>query len=239
MAIRVNPHVIDGLSQAEGITFFSGLVMRWFRDAFCDMEKVEAKEQGRDVYEVLENKAQSVPVGSYGIMPIFSDSMKYGKWYHAAPSFLNLNIDSTLCNRASMFRSLEENAAIVSSINLENIKKFSGVEIEEIVFAGGASKGALWSQILADVTGYRVKIPKVTEATALGAAMAAGVGSGVYESLASAAETLVVWDKTYEPNMQNKKIYDALKVKWQEAYELQLSLVDRDVTTSMWKAPGL
>ena len=239
MAIRVNPHVIDGLSQAEGITFFSGLVMRWFRDTFCDMEKLEAEQEGLDVYEVLENKAKDVPVGSYGIIPIFSDSMKYGKWYHAAPSFLNLNIDSSICNRASMFRSLEENAAIVSSINLENIKKFSGIEIQEIVFAGGASKGALWSQILADVTGYRVKIPKVTEATALGAAMAAGVGSGVYESLTSAVKELVVWDKTYEPNMQNKKKYDEIKVKWQKAYETQLSLVDENITTSMWKAPGL
>ena len=239
MSIRVNPHVIDGLSQAEGITFFSGLVMRWFRDAFCDMEKLEAEKEGVDVYEVLENKAKDIPVGSYGIMPIFSDSMKYGKWYHAAPSFLNLSLDSSISNRASMFRSLEENAAIVSSINLENIKKFSGVEIEEIVFAGGASKGALWSQILADVTGYRVKIPKVTEATALGAAMAAGVGCGVYESLVDAAEQLVVWNKTYEPNMQNKKIYDAIKVKWQRAYEVQLDLVDENVTTSMWQAPGL
>ncbi|MEA1983174.1 MAG: FGGY-family carbohydrate kinase, partial [Campylobacterota bacterium] len=177
--------------------------------------------------------------GSHGIMPIFSDSMKYGEWYHAAPSFLNLSIDSGVCNRASMFRSLEENAAIVSSINLENIKEFSGIEIEEIVFAGGASKGALWSQILADVTGYRVKIPKVTEATALGGAMAAGVGCGVYETLEEAAVKLVVWDKSYEPNMQNKKIYDELKVKWQSAYEAQLKLVDENVTTSMWKAPGL
>ena len=239
MAIRVNPHVVDGLSQAEGITFFSGLIMRWFRDAFCDMEKVEAKEQGIDVYEVLENKAKKVPVGSYEIMPIFSDSMKYGKWYHAAPSFINLSIDAEVCNRASMFRSLEENAAIVSSINLEKIKEFSGVDIEEIVFAGGASKGSLWSQILADVTGYRVKIPKVTEATALGAAMSAGVGAGVYESLKSAAMELVVWDKTYEPNFENKKIYDALKVKWQKVYEVQLKLVDENLTTSMWMAPGL
>jgi len=165
--------------------------------------------------------------------------MKYGKWYHAAPSFLNLCIDANICNRASMFRSLEENAAIVSSINLENIKAFSGVSFSEIVFAGGASKGTLWSQIVADVTGYRVKIPKVTEATALGAAMAAGVGCGVYKSLESAAKDLVVWSKTYEPNMENKKIYDALKVKWQSAYEAQLKLVDDNITNSMWKAPGL
>jgi autoinducer 2 (AI-2) kinase len=239
MGIRVNPHVVDGLSQAEGITFFSGLVMRWFRDVFCDMEKLEAQKRGLDVYAILEEKAQDVPVGSYGILPIFSDSMKYGKWYHAAPSFLNLNLDSTLCNRVSMFRSLEENAAIVSSINLENIKAFSGVEIKEIVFAGGASRGALWSQILADVTGYRVKIPKVTEATALGTVMAAGVGCGIYESLSAAAKEFVVWDKTYEPNMENKKLYDAIKMKWQKAYEAQLKLVDDNITTSMWKAAGV
>ena len=239
MGIRVNPHVVNRISQAEGITFFSGLVMRWFRDAFCDIEKLEADKRGIDVYQVLEEKAVKVPVGSNGIIPIFSDSMKYGKWYHAAPSFLNLSIDPEVCNRASMFRSLQENAAIVSSINLDKIKEFSGIEFEEVVFAGGASKGALWSQILADVTGYRVKIPKVTEATALGAAMAAGVGCGVYKNLVEAARELVVWDKTYEPNLDNKKIYDEIKIKFQKAYETQLKLVDENITTSMWKAPGL
>ncbi len=82
-----------------------------------------------------------------------------------------------------MFRSLQENACIVSAINLEKIKAFSHVDIEEIVFAGGASKGPLWCQILADVTGCKIKVPKVTEATALGAAMAAGVGAGIYDSM--------------------------------------------------------
>jgi len=239
MAIRVNPHVIPNQSQAEGITFFSGLVMRWFRDAFCDMEKLEAAEQGVDTYTILEQKAKEVPVGSHGIMPIFSDSMKYGKWYHAAPSFLNLSIDANICNRASMFRSLQENAAIVSSINLDKIKEFTNIEIDEVVFAGGASKGELWSQILADVTGCRVKIPRVREATALGAAMAAGVGAGIYKSIANAAKELVVWDKIYEPNKSNKKIYDDIKIKWQSAYEAQLKLVDDNITASMWKAPGL
>ena len=239
MSIRVNPHVVDGLSQAEGITFFSGLVMRWFRDAFCDMEKLQAKERGVDTYTILEEKAKDIPVGSYGIMPIFSDSMKYGKWYHAAPSFLNLNIDSNICNRASMFKSLQENAAIVSAINLEKIKEFTNIRVDEIVFAGGASKGTLWSQTLADVTGCKIKIPKVTEATALGACMAAGVGAGVYSSLVEASQILVNWDKTYEPNMKNNELYNKIKEKWIQAYEVQLKLVDDNITTSMWKAPGL
>jgi autoinducer-2 kinase len=239
MGIRVNPHVIPGQSQAEGITFFSGLVMRWFRDAFCEMEKLQAKEQGVDAYAILEEKAKNVPVGSHGIIPIFSDSMKYGKWYHASPSFLNLSIDPEVCNRASMFRSLQENAAIVSSINLDKIKEFTDLEFDTIVFAGGASKGALWSQILADVTGCKIKIPRVTEATALGAAMAAGVGAGIYDSITDAAKKLVVWDKLYEPNMQNNKTYNELKIRFEKAYEAQLKLVDDNITTSMWKAPGL
>ena len=239
MSIRVNPHVIKGLSQAEGITFFSGLVMRWFRDAFCDLEKLEALDRGVDAYVVLEEKAREVPVGSYGILPIFSDSMNYANWYHAAPSFINLSIDPEVCNKASMFRSLEENACIVSAINLEKIKAFTALEIDEIVFAGGASKGDLWCQILADVTGCKIKIPKVTEATALGAAMCAGVGAGVYESIVSTSEKLVSWDKVYVSNSENYQRYKDIQENWKKVYANQLSLVDSGLTESMWMAPGI
>ena len=239
MGIRVNPHVVQGLSQAEGITFFSGLVMRWFRDAFCDVEKEEAKLRGIDAYAVLEEKASKVPVGSHGIMPIFSDGMKYGKWYHASPSFINLCIDPEVCNRASMFRSLQENACIVSYINLKKIEAFTGLKTKEIVFAGGASRGGLWCQILADVTGCKVKVPKVTEATALGAAMSAGIGAGIYGSLVEASEKLVEWDKEYIPYRENFEVYQKISKKWQEVYIEQLKLVDRELTQSMWMAPGL
>jgi len=239
MGIRINPHVINGLSQAEGITFFSGLIMRWFRDAFCDLEKLEAKERNIDVYEIMEEKAAKVPLGSNGIIPIFSDSMKYGKWYHASPAFLNLSIDPEVCNKASMFRSLQENACIVSAINLEKVKAFTGLDFDEIVFAGGASKGKLWCQILADVTECTVKVPRVKEATALGAAMLAGVGAGVYENLEEATERLVTWEKAYTPDQSNFEAYQEIKEQWQEVYESQLTLVDRGLTESMWKAPGV
>ena len=239
MSVRVNPHVIVGLSQAEGITFFSGLIMRWFRDAFCDLEKREAEERGVDVYEILEAKAAEVPVGSHGILPIFSDSMKYGKWYHAAPSFINLSIDPEVCNKASMFRSLQENACIVSAINLEKVRAFTGLTFEEIVFAGGASKGRLWCQILADVTGCRIKVPVVKEATALGAAMCAAVGAGIYGTIEEASSAWVKWERTYTPNLQNTQHYQSVKKRWQQVYEKQLELVDEGVVKPMWKAPGV
>ncbi len=213
--------------------------MRWFRDAFCDMEKAEAKKRGVDVYTLLEEMAAKVPVGSHGIVPIFSDAMNYGKWYHASPSFLGLTLDPALTNKASMFRSLEENAAIISAINLERISSFSGISSQSLTFAGGASKGALWSQILADVTGKAIKIPVVKEATALGGAMMAGIGAGIYKSIEEASKELVRWERTIEPNYDNIEKYDTIRAQWQELYAAQLALVDRGLLAPMWIAPGI
>ena len=112
MNVRVNPHVIPGMVQAESISFFTGLTMRWFRDAFCAEEKLIAERLGIDTYTLLEEMASRVPPGSWGVMPIFSDRMRFKTWYHAAPSFINLSIDPDKCNKATLFRALEENAAI-------------------------------------------------------------------------------------------------------------------------------
>lgn len=229
MLLRVNPHVVRGMSQAEGITFFTGLVMRWFRNSFgCGKS-----------YAELEAMASSIPLGSYGIIPIFSDRMNYGEWIHAAPSFIGLGLDESKYNVASMFRSLEENACIVSAINLENIKAFSGVSPTSITFASGASNGALWSQILADVTGFEVKVPVVKEATALGVAMACGIGAGVYNNFEEAGKDIVKIERTYEPNRSNYAQYGEIKEKWLKIYSKQMELVREGITEPMWKAPGV
>jgi autoinducer 2 (AI-2) kinase len=229
MLLRVNPHVVRGMSQAEGITFFTGLVMRWFRNSFgCGKS-----------YAELEAMAKSVPLGSYGITPIFSDRMNYGEWIHASPSFIGLGLDEAKYNVASMFRALEENACIVSAINLENIKTFSGVSPDSITFASGASNGALWSQILADVTGLEVRVPVVKEATALGVAMACGIGAGVYNSFEEAGNNIVKIDRIYEPTLANHVQYGEIKEKWLRVYSKQMELVREGVTEPMWKAPGI
>jgi len=165
--------------------------------------------------------------------------MNYGKWYHASPSFLNLSLDASQCNKASMFRSLEENACIVSAVNLENIASFSGTRSDTLTFAGGASNGKLWSQILADVTGKEIRIPVVKEATSLGGAMMAGIGAGIYGDIDEVSKQLVQWERTIEPDMKNFQKYREIKERWQEIYSEQLKLVDSGLLTSMWKAPGI
>jgi autoinducer 2 (AI-2) kinase len=134
---------------------------------------------------------------------------------------------------------LEENPCIVSAINLDNIKKFSGVTPTSITFAGGASQGSLWCQILADVTGLEVCVPVVKEATALGVAMACGVGAGVYASFEEAGKLIVKIEKTYIPNPNNFEPYQALKEKWIKVYAKQMELVYEGTLEPMWKAPGV
>jgi len=177
--IRMDFHAVPGQWQAEAIVFFPGIAVRWFRDAITPDIKAAALAAGEDPYACLEALAAEVPPGSHGILPIFSDAMDYMHWRHAAPSFLNLGLDPDKFTRAAMFRALEENAAIITLANLRRIADITGSFPESVIFASGASKGPLWSQILADVLQIPVHTRVVKEATALGAAICAGVGAGV------------------------------------------------------------
>ncbi len=236
--IRMNFHAVPHLWQAEAIVFFPGIAVRWFRDAICPDIKAQAQAEGRDAYALLEEMAAQVPPGAHGIVPIYSDAMDYMHWRHAAPSFLNLTVDPAVTTRGALFRALQENAAIVTRANLERIAQVTGSFPSHVIFASGASKGPLWCQILADVLQTPVHTRVVKEATALGAAICAGTGVGLYTDIPSAAQKLVQEERVYQPDPANGPIYQEAFQRWQAAYPVQLALADQGVTTSMWRAPG-
>ena len=111
--------------------------------------------------------------------------------------------------------------------------------MDELIFAGGAAKSPLWCQIVADVTGKPVKVPVVKEATALGAAILAGYGVGLYPSIEEGVRQTVKWDRRFEPNKDNWAVYDELYKNWLKVYPKQLALCDEKLTKNMWIAPGL
>lgn len=236
--IRLNFAAMPQMWQAETIVFFPGLAVRWFRDALAPDIKAKALENGQDPYVYLEEMAKQVPPGSYRILPIYSDAMDYMHWRHAAPSILNLNLDPEKASRAAIFRALQENAAIVTRANLDRIAQLIGKSDQTVTFAGGASKGFLWPQILADVLQKEIHIPVVKEATALGAAINAGIGVGLYRNYEEAIQTIVKIERVYQPDVQNSKVYQDLYERWLAAYPPQLELADKGVTESMWRAPG-
>ena len=237
--IRINCHAIQDLWQVETIAFFPGIVIKWFRDSFCDKEVEEATKIGKNFYEVMEEKTKNVPVGSYGVIPIFSDIMNFISWRHAAPSFINLSLDPEKSGKHVLFRALQENAAMVTLGNLKIIEEVTGHYPKEIIFAGGASNSKVWSQILADMLGVPVKVPKIKEAAALGTALYAGVGAGIFDNISDVVRKVVKFEKKYEPNMEHHQLYQELYKTWRSVYVEQLKLADRNITEHMWKAPGL
>ena len=237
--VRVNCHAVPGMWQYEALAFKPGLVMRWYRDAFCQEEARRARELGTDPYQLMNEEAAKIPAGSYGMMCAFSDVMNYISWRHASPTFTNFDFDPAKFNKFTFYRAIMENTAMITKGHLELVREATGNAPEEIVFAGGASKGDIWCQIVADVLGLPVRVPVVKEATALGAAILAGYGVHLYKDISETARRLVQWDKTFVPNMENHRVYEAMYAPWRRMYAAQLQLADQRVTRFLWAAPGL
>lgn len=237
--IRVNCHAVPGTWQYEAIAFYPGLVMRWFRDSFCDLEKHIQNETGESVYAQMEKRAATVPVGSYGMISAFSDKMNYISWKHAAPSFLNFKLDAEKFNKSTFYRAIMENAAFITKGNIDLVQDITHTSPNSIIFAGGAAKSDLWCQIVSDVLNKPVKVPLVKESSALGAAICAGIGAGIYNDFDDAISRVVKIEKEYYPINENHLIYNLMYAKWEKVYKQQLELADKGLTEYMWSAPGL
>ena len=237
--VRVNCHALPGVWQYEALAFQPGLVMRWFRDGFCQREAEIAAQTGEDIYDLMNKEAAKVPAGANGMMCTFSDVMNFTCWKHAAPTFTNFSLDPARHNRYTFYRAILENACLVTRGHVDLVEEATGGRPEEIVFAGGASKSPLWSQILADALGMPVRTPAVKEATALGAAILAGTGTGIYRDVAEGVEACVRWDATYSPDPGAQRVYDEMYPVWRQIYAAQLALCDKGLTKNMWIAPGL
>jgi autoinducer 2 (AI-2) kinase len=234
--LRTLCHSVPGEWMAEGIGFYCGLVMRWFRDAFCEHEKVLAAAERRDVYSLLEEQAAGVPPGCGGLFGIFSNLMAANNWVHAAPAFVGFDIAAPeRSGKRECFRAIEEAAAYVSRGHLEIAAEIYGSRPREIVFTGGAAKGSLWPQIVADVVGVPVRVPAVKESSALGAAIYAGIGAGVYQTT---HDLEARFERTVEPDAQASAAYRELYDQWLELYAGALALSDGGVVRPLWRAAG-
>ena len=237
--VRTLCHAVPGHWMTEGIGFYCGIALRWFRDAFCEPESAEAASRGVDPYVVMEEAAERIPPGSNGVTAIFSNVMNVKRWVQASPSFLGFDVDQPASsNRAACIRALEEQGAYVSRGHLSIISELTGRAYEELVLTGGAAKGRLWPQIVADVLGLTVRLPVVKESTALGAAIYAGIGAGVYADLDEAIGQLVRFERSVEPDPVARASYDALFAHWSELYPRILELSEAGLLRPMWWPAG-
>jgi autoinducer-2 kinase len=180
-----------------------------------------------------------VAPGSEGITAVFSNVMDAKRWVQAAPSFLGFDLDRPAAsNRAACIRALEEQAAYATRGHLEIISELTGGAYDEVVMTGGAAKGNLWPQIVADVLGVLVRVPAVKESTALGAALYAGVGAGIYRDAGEVARSLVRIERTFEPDPSTHGAYEEGYGAWRAIYPRILDLSESGLIRPMWWPAG-
>ncbi len=104
-------------------------------------------------------------------------------------------------------------SAIIESINYqsllvcETLIKVRGLNFKEVINVGGGSYNSFWMQNKADIFGRNIKVPQIKESTALGAALLAGIGVGVYKDYEDAINKVITGYTIYEPNGNNHKVY--------------------------------
>ena len=239
MRLRSLCHALPGKWMMEGIGFYSGLTLRWFRDGFCQSEKEEAKRRGADPYSLMEGLAGEVPPGSNGVMGIFGNIMDSKRWVHASPSLVQFRVgDPASSGKKECVRAIEESAAYVVQGHVRIIESITDRKVGGITFAGGGSKGKVWPQILADVLGVEVKIPVVKESTSLGCAVCAGTGTGWYGTLRSGSKELSRIERTVVPDTRNHQQYGDLYKKWAKVYARSLAMVEDGLLEPLWWPAG-
>ncbi|MGB8982029.1 MAG: FGGY-family carbohydrate kinase, partial [Anaerolineales bacterium] len=92
--------------------------------------------------------------------------------------------------RADLLKAVLEGTAYEVEFIRQTGEHITGQPIPALVTAGGGTRNRAWLQIKADVSGCRIEASAEPEATLLGAALVAGIGSGIYASEAEAFASL-------------------------------------------------
>lgn len=200
-------HVVPGLWLLQGGTVGGGGTLRWFR-----------QELGAGLsFDELTKEAEDIPVGSDGVIFLpYMAGERSPIWNPDAKGvFYGLSFDKT---RGHMVRAVLEGVAFSLEHNLRTAAEI-GVEAEVLNAMGGAANSRLWTQIKADVTGKTIQVPASDTATALGAAILAGVGCGIYRDYEEAVQKTIAITRIQVPDERNHE-------KYKHSMELYLQLYD-------------
>lgn len=203
----LSPHVVPGKWLLQGGTVGGGGVLRWMKQEFGEGAS----------FDDLTAMAEKIPAGSDGVtfLPYMSGERSPIWDPDAKGVFYGLSFDKT---KGHFIRAALEGVAYALEHNLRTAAE-AGVEVDELIAMGGASNSILWTQIKADVTGKKIKVPMSDTATTLGACILAGVGVGVYDSFEQAVEETIVITREQAPDENTHGQYKRSMDLYLELYE--------------------
>lgn len=196
---------VPGAWHVMGVTQAAGLSLRWLRDTVCSVEVSKANEDGVDPYVIMDSEAETSPIGANKL--IFLPYLMGERTPHLDPNargaFVGL---SAIHNRGDMIRAVMEGVCYSQADSLGVLREMN-TDVSEMLVCGGGGKSPLWRQMLADVYGIPCSRIESDEGPALGAAILAMVGVGIYPSVETACDSVVKLRDTAEPDMVHHEEY--------------------------------
>jgi glycerol kinase len=200
----------------EGSIAVTGSLVQWLRDNLGIIERSE------DVEVLASTVADN---GGAYFVPAFSGLFAPYWRPDARGALVGL---TRFVNRGHIARAALESTAFQTRDVIDAVVADSGRELSELRVDGGMTRDALLMQFQADILGIPVIRPKVVETTALGAAYAAGLATGLWAGL---DELRAHWqeDVRFEPRMPVDDRERRYRL-WKKAVGKALDWVDADVT---------
>ncbi len=217
-------HLVPGMFSPCGTMQAAGGSYQWLRDNLCQPEKDAAAGLNLSPYELMNLQAESSPPGANGLLFLpYLLGERSPRWNpKARGGFIGLTMKHT---RADMIRAGLEGITLNLRVILEAFLE-QGARVEAMRVIGGGARGRVWRQIMADIYGMPILRPALLEeATSMGAALAGGIGVGLFPDF-SVAEKLTPIVDTIQPNRELKPLYDRLYAVFNRAYEAFEPLFD-------------
>lgn len=207
---------VPGAWHIMGVTQGAGLSLKWFKDQFCQDYAARAEEEGCDIYDLINADIQTVPVGSDKL--IYLPYLMGERTPHLDPDcrgvFFGL---SAIHTKKHLLRAVMEGVSY-SLCDCNQILKEMGVEVTQMMACGGGGQSPVWRQMLADLYQCSVKTVRQAEGPALGVAILAGVGCGIYPSVEEACDALISEKSSTEPVPEEAEVYAAYHKLYQKLY---------------------
>ena len=215
--------LLPGTWVLEGGQTATGSIVKWFKDSFAQPEQQRAQKEGRSPYEVLDEEAAAIEPGCEGLVLIdyFQGNRTPLRDPLARGMLWGLSLKHS---RAHLHRAIYEGTAFGTRHILEDLKQ-GGYQAEAIYACGGGAKSRLWLQIHADICNVPMLLTKVPDATALGTAICAAVGAGLFDSVEEASAQMVTVTDQIEPNEQLKDAYGFYYDKYVRTYPQMADLM--------------
>jgi xylulokinase len=190
-------HAVPGMWHLMGVMLSAAGSFRWYRDTLAAVERAQEAETGRDAYDILTEAAAEVAPGCEGL--IFLPYLTGERTPYPDPNARGVFFGLTLRHgKQHLTRAVLEGVSYGLLDSLELMRAL-GLSIEQVRASGGGARSSLWRQILADVFNAEIVTVNVTEGAAYGAALLAGVGAEVYDSVSAACAAAIQLTGQTEP----------------------------------------